>query len=66
MPKQKHDRHFINGESLVLELPATIEDVCCDCGLVHFRFLYEEKGKLVIRTFRDDHSTRKLKNQKKR
>ena len=63
MPSKKKDRHFINGEELVLDLPATFIDVCCDCNLAHFRFLYLEDKKLVVKTFRDDFITKKLKSK---
>ena len=59
----KKDRHFIGGEELKMSLPTIIQDVCCECGLCHFRYLYMEKGKLIIKTFRDDFVTKHLKGK---
>ena len=57
--KEIKNRKMINGEELRLDLPVIFQDVCCDCGLVHFRYAYLEKNKLVIKTFRDDYASRK-------
>ena len=61
--KSRKDKHFINGEELALKLPTLTQEVCCDCNLVHFKFYYMEKGKLIIKTFRDDFVTKNLKGK---
>jgi len=59
----KKDRHLIGGEELKRSLPTIIQHVCGDCGSRHSKYLYMEKGKLIIKTFRDDFVTKQLKDK---
>lgn len=67
MKTDRHGYHKIrDGSRFVLDLDRELWLACCGCNLVH-RFKFKMKdGKLVVRCFREESETRRLRKKKER
>ena len=55
--------NIINGQPIQLKKDMLMHDVCCNCGLTHFKWIDDS---WVMKTYRDDWETRRRYDYKTR
>lgn len=52
-----------SGEPWILENDTLTQHICCDCGLVHEVYVKIKKGKAILKYYRNDFDTDKLRKK---